>query len=659
MFLDHCRWEWLFGIENRDKIFPIDSRFKFNPILVQKGGTTEAIRTAFMRRSLDDWERADEVATSYTRAQVERFSPRSRAILEIQSQRDLEILEKIYANSVLLGDQGPNGWGIRYATEFHMTNDSRLFPPRPQWEAKGYRPDEYSRWLLGDWRPIEELWAELRIDPSRPQPAEVELEDWLFDTTAGPERRAAEARFVHGHVLKPGDVARTEWRTRCTQPPYDQLPIPRADIPAGMILSRDADAWIREERVEDTALPVYQGIMIQPFVPSVREWISGTGLRAKWDYSDLGDLQWNPQYLMAKGVFDQESEVSSQVYAKIGYRDVARSTDERSFMGAVLPAFPCGNKVPNLCLDRTTIDVVSNAIAMFNSFVFDWLVRRRLGAATLNWYVLAEGRLPRRSTVPEVRPLVNKLNLFHRLFAPARATRAEDPTVSVDSHNALHSAERIRLRAIIDAVVCVVYGLETSDLHHILYDSDLPVADIRVGSPRARSLDARGFWRVDRDLAPELRHTVLSLVVLHDLQRHREAAGGDRATGIAAFLAQNDGEGWMLPETVRLADYGLGHDDRATRPQPVASRLGPRFFDWQLVQSADESRRECHLHARNLLGAGPYALLHGQDHRRQRHEGPHAPETDGSIQRVAEQGAVYDARPSLIRQRDLFEQANA
>ena len=229
LFLDQCRWEWLFGIENRDKIFPIHRSYKFNPIVVQKGGTTEAIRTAFMRRSLDDWERADELSTSYTRAQVERFSPRSRAILEIQSQRDLEILEKIYANSVLLGDQGPNGWGIRYAREFDMTNDSRLFPPRPQWEAKGYRPDEYSRWLLGDWRPIEELWHKIGIDPSKPQPAEIELEDWLFDITAGPERRQAEARFVHGHLLKPGDVARTNWRVRCAQPPYDQLPIPRAD----------------------------------------------------------------------------------------------------------------------------------------------------------------------------------------------------------------------------------------------------------------------------------------------------------------------------------------------------------------------------------------------------------------------------------------------
>jgi hypothetical protein len=62
----------------------------------------------------------------------------------------------------------------------------------------------------------------------------------------------------------------------------------------------------------------------------------------------------------------------------------------------------------------------------------------------------------------------------------------------------------------------------------------------------------------------------------------------------------NDGDGWMLPETLRLADYGLGHDDRAKEPQPVASRLGPRFYDWQLEQGVEESWEECERHAEIL-----------------------------------------------------------
>jgi hypothetical protein len=95
---------------------------------------------------------------------------------------------------------------------------------------------------------------------------------------------------------------------------------------------------------------------------------------------------------------------------------------------------------------------------------------------------------------------------------------------------------------------------------------------------------------VDNEWEPELRRTVLSLVAFHDLQR----------LGRDVFLDQNNGEGWMLPATLRLADYGLGHDDRAREPQPVAARLGERFYPWQLEGTVEESWEECRRHAENL-----------------------------------------------------------
>ena len=105
-----------------------------------KGGATEAIRTAFMRRKLDDWESAENFVTTYTREQVERFSPKSHAILEIQSERDLEILNKIYATGVLLEDDTNGGWGVKHKLEFMMNTDAHLFHPGHNGRRKATAP---------------------------------------------------------------------------------------------------------------------------------------------------------------------------------------------------------------------------------------------------------------------------------------------------------------------------------------------------------------------------------------------------------------------------------------------------------------------------------------------------------------------------------------
>ncbi len=628
LFLDRCRWEWLFGFENKDGIFDIHRSFKFNPVIVEKGGRTDAIRTAFMRRSLEDWERAEEFVVPYTREQLERFSPKSRAILEIQSARDLEILERIYANSVLLGDDGPDGWGVKYAQgDFNMTSDSKLFPPRPVWEAKGYRPDEYSRWLLGRWRPIEELWAELGVDPARVVPIGVELEEWLFDATAGPERREAEARFVHGHILKPGDVARTAWRLRCAQPPYDALPVPRAEIPAGIVLSREGDAWIHEDEIEDVALPLYQGVMVQPFDFSAAEWVSGTGLNAKWERLSWGSKSIRPQFLMSQADFRDRTPARRLA---VGFRDIARTTDKRTMIAGPIGDFPAGNKVPVL----TPAISAEGLLAALDSFVFDWVLRGRQGSASINYHILAETPLPHPDGrhLSQAAYLSTKLGLASQVFSSVLVCHSRPAPMR--SLWAMDSAERLRVKVLLDSLLMGMWGLSTGDALAILRECD--------GAASATGADPKGFWRVDKDKDPELRHTVLTLVAFHDLEEKIRACGGDRDAGIEAFLGQNEGEGWMLPETLRLADYGLGHDERAKHPQPVASRLGPRFYDWQLAQSAEESWRECHLHARNLLGEQGYQELLDEIAARERGEEPGRSEAPpASLLDEGGQGALW------------------
>ncbi len=587
LFINNAKWEWLFGFENREGIFDIHRSYKFNPVIIEKGSSTGTIHTAFMRRNISDWEKADKYITEYSREQVLQFSPYSKAILEIQSQRDLEILTKIYSNSVLLGDQSEDGWGIQYTREFDMTNDSKLFPPRPKWEEWGYRPDEYSRWIKGHWKPIEELYAELGVQ-SLPED----------------ERRVA-------------------------QPPYDRLPIPRADIPKGIILSREADFYIHEDDIPivkfsdasgkplkikqgrgknaveveiegpAVALPLYEGRMIGQFDFSQKGWVSGKGRTAEWR-----DIPWerkvvDPQFLMGT----EASKIAIDVPLRLPIMNIGSATNSRTIYATAITDFPC-----NHALNPTRVRNLENVFTLnllLNSFMIDHQVRLRLTGLNISFFVLDEISVPLPRTAQFLTRIGICLGIPAISFAPYWI--GFEKYLSKGSwKNLWHLSlgERTRSRCFSDALLASTIDLSCSNLSFLLKACDMDSTTLR--SP---AINPKGFWRVDKDKPPELRQTVLTLVAFQDLQEKIEACGGDRDRGIEAFLNQNDGEGWMLPETLRLADYGLGHDDRAKEHQPVRSMFGPRFYDWQLAQTPEESWRECHLHARNLLGKEKYQEL--------------------------------------------------
>ncbi len=538
LFLEDSDWRWLFGFENRWKIFDIDSRFKFAPVIVAKGGRTDAVRAAFMRHDLADWEEAEWHAVPYRREQVERFSPRTLAILEVRTRRDLEVLEKIYANSVLLGDDGSDGWGIKYAqSDFHMTNDSKLFPPRPWWEAKGYRPDEYGRWV-------------------------------------GPE--------------------------------------------------------------EDVALPLWQGVMIGPLRFNRVAYVGGRGLGAKWTTLEPADARLTPQFLM--GLDDALAKVPPGTSSRAAFRPIARTTDARTMIAALIPGWPAGNSL-GLVTGSNTVSTTILA-AVLASFVFDSQLRTRQGGSNINYHVLSECALPAtvrwlkrsRSSLTTILPAVHALACTHPVFGPAivQANPLRILRLALTPH------ERLRLRCMLDAVVAELYGLDWSDLAYILRDCDHPAERMRQ-SGFSRGLDPKGFWRVDKGQDPELRHTMLTLAAFQDL-KDTIARVGSRERGIAAFTQQHDGDGWMVPDTLCLADLGLGHDERARKPQPLRARLGERFLPWQLEQTPEESWAECERHARNLLGETEFRRLQRELAAEEREE-----------RRVAEEPGEYrvDRQPGL------------
>ncbi|MFB2816367.1 Eco57I restriction-modification methylase domain-containing protein [Umezakia ovalisporum] len=524
-FLSNCQWELIFGIINWNKIFQsVYYRFKFCVLILQKGDKTVNLNAAFSRYNISEWEEAEKYLMKYSSHQVTKFSPKSKAILEIRSQRDLQVLEKIYSHGVLLGDDSPQGWGIKYATEFHMTNDSKLFPPRHQWEAKGYCPDEYGHWLKGNWQNYD------------------------------------------------GDAA-------------------ILNRPQGLILSVDGKNAIHVNDVEDVALPLYEGRMIGQFDFSQKGWVSGKGRTAVWRDIPFENKIVEPQYLMS--IDDCISTVDLGV--KIPIMNIGSSTNARTIIGVVTRDFPCNHSLNPMRVLKLEKAIVLASI--LNSILFDYNLRARLGGLNISFFVLDETAIiaPENNLLQSLLRYSASLSMISRLFSrdwlylKNEFFQEECKKYPLKGFWAITVYERLRIRCIIDALIAEFYGISWDDFAWILYNCDQP-KHILNNSDFYRTLDPKGFWRVDKEKDPELRHTVLSLVAFHELKK----------IGLEAFLNLNNGEGWMLPDTLRLADYQLGQDHRAQEPQPVAARLGERYLPWQLEGTIEESWQECEKHAENL-----------------------------------------------------------
>lgn len=154
LLLDRCRWEWLYAFDNRDAIFPIHKSFKFCAVVAERGGRTEAVRAAFMQRSLDDWSGDGAAARPYPRAVIERTSPQAAAFLELGEPRDLELLERLarVAEPVV----SAAGWDVAFSSEYHMSADSRSFRTLEEVAARGARQGPDGVWAAGDerWLPV-------------------------------------------------------------------------------------------------------------------------------------------------------------------------------------------------------------------------------------------------------------------------------------------------------------------------------------------------------------------------------------------------------------------------------------------------------------------------------------------------------------------------
>ncbi|KND61381.1 hypothetical protein BVER_04282 [Candidatus Burkholderia verschuerenii] len=224
---------------------------------------------------------------------------------------------------MLFGDRSERAWGIRYRQgDFNMTSDSALFAPRPDWEDRGYRADEYGHWLKGAW----------------------------FDYD-GPMEILA-----------------------------------RVD---GLVLSCDGRQSIAVDSIDDVALPLLEGNIIDQFRTSAKGWVSGKGRAAVWLDIAPGEGVVEPQYLIGmktaaariSKIGDDAGQPKWRPVPKVVFIDVTSATNVRTARATCTPYFPCGNTAAVLGARESVFALAT----VMNSFVYDFVARamRRLASERL------------------------------------------------------------------------------------------------------------------------------------------------------------------------------------------------------------------------------------------------------------------------------------
>lgn len=145
----------LLDFENKKVFFPdVHASFKFSVFVTGgQGRRFEGADCAFFLHSADELEQPER-SFPLGPEDFSAVNPNTGTAPIFRSRRDAEITTAVYRRLPVLvdrsGEEEVRTWPVRYATMFHMTNDSHLFRTAEELDAEGAYRVEHNRWKKGD-----------------------------------------------------------------------------------------------------------------------------------------------------------------------------------------------------------------------------------------------------------------------------------------------------------------------------------------------------------------------------------------------------------------------------------------------------------------------------------------------------------------------------
>ena len=247
--------------------------------------------------------------------------------------------------------------------------------------------------------------------------------------------------------------------------------------------------WLRGG---ETVLPLYEAKMFRPFdhrfgtvFEETANWIN----QGQTHETTLVQHQ-NPEFLVLPRWWIPDTEVANRLQgdvippAFLGFRDVTRATDSRTFLATMLPLCGATNKIPLLISSRPPNRQLC-LLANLNSFPLDFCTRQKFGGISLNFFIVEQLPVfpPDRYDEPcpwakgktfeaWIAERVLKLTCTAEDMLPlADACSFTSGSFKAEYGGRLHKwndRERAELMAELDAAFFHLYGLDHDDAEYVL-----------------------------------------------------------------------------------------------------------------------------------------------------------------------------------------------
>jgi hypothetical protein len=258
------------------------------------------------------------------------------------------------------------------------------------------------------------------------------------------------------------------------------------------MLHMSGDSHLFHTEAGEGLLPLYEAKLMHQFT---HRWATyGGDTVRELTLEELADpsVTITPRYWVAQEAVAERLAGKWEQEWLLGFRDICRSTDERTAIFSLLPLAGVGHKIPLVFLGVDSALLAGCFLACVNSLPFDFVARQKIGGLSLSYFILKQLPVlsPSAFSAEDIAYIVPRVVELVYTAWDMRPFAADvwaewQPGAEVPAPYVWDGERRAVVRAELDARIARLYGLTREELRYILdpaevYGAEFPGETFRV-----------------------------------------------------------------------------------------------------------------------------------------------------------------------------------